>query len=174
MSSGCGGGSDLRTLHGRALSGVVLAGCVPVDAQLPGIGRMDGPRSLVAVPPSTLRSVTVVGFLRGGAVGLRTLPLSSRVASSVASTPEGPEGQRHPSSTAPVRRAPSYAHLRLYRASRPLGITKSNPEEQVQAGGALPQVRRYRSGANRLVYASAEHSEIDEERLGNIRPVGVN
>ena len=28
--------------------------------------------------------------------------------------------------------------------------------------------------ANKLVYASTEQSEIDEERLGNIRPVGVN
>ena len=28
--------------------------------------------------------------------------------------------------------------------------------------------------ANELVYASTEQSEINEERLGNIRPVGVN
>ena len=28
--------------------------------------------------------------------------------------------------------------------------------------------------ANKLVYASTEQSEINEERLGNIRPVGVN
>ena len=28
--------------------------------------------------------------------------------------------------------------------------------------------------ANKLVHASAEQGETDEERLGNIRPVGVN
>ena len=37
------------------------------------------------------------------------------------------------------------------------------------------RVRQWRSVmANKLVYASAEQSEIDEERPGNIRPVGVN
>ena len=37
------------------------------------------------------------------------------------------------------------------------------------------RVRQWRGVmTNKLVYASAEHSEIDEERLGNIRPVGGN
>ena len=37
------------------------------------------------------------------------------------------------------------------------------------------RVRQWRGVmANKLVYASAEQTEIDEERLGNIRPVGVN
>ena len=129
-----------QSVHGRALSSGVLAGCVPVDAQLPGICSYGWARSLAAVPPSTLPSVAVEGFLRGAAVGLRTLPLSPRVASTAESTSmsAGPERQCHPSSTAPVRRAPSYAHLRLYRASRPLGITKRNPEEQGPGGRSMP------------------------------------
>ena len=37
------------------------------------------------------------------------------------------------------------------------------------------RVRQWRGiMANKLVYASTEQSEIDEQRLGNIRPVGVN
>lgn len=37
------------------------------------------------------------------------------------------------------------------------------------------RVRQWRGiMANKLVYASTEQSEIDEERLGSIRPVGVN
>ena len=37
------------------------------------------------------------------------------------------------------------------------------------------RVRQWRGVmVNKLVYASAEQSEIDAERLGNIRPVGVN
>ena len=37
------------------------------------------------------------------------------------------------------------------------------------------RVRQWRGVmANKLVYASTEQSQIDEERLGNIRPVGVN
>ena len=37
------------------------------------------------------------------------------------------------------------------------------------------RVRQWRGVmANKLVYASTEQSEIVEERLGNIRPVGVN
>ena len=37
------------------------------------------------------------------------------------------------------------------------------------------RVRQWRGVmVNKLVYASAEQSEIDEERLGNIRPVGIN